>query len=139
MRVMVIVKASADSESGAMPDANELAEMGAFNEKLVAAGVMLIGEGLHPSSKGVRVRFDGKQRTVVDGPFAETKELIAGFWLWQVRSMDEAIEWIKRAPLFDRGTELELRPVAEMCDFGEAATPAVREQEARLRDKIASR
>ena len=137
MRVLVIVKANADSEAGVIPDAKDLSEMGRYNEKLVEAGVMLMGEGLHPSSKGVRVRFEGKKRTVIDGPFAETRELIAGFWLWQVRSMEEAVEWIKRAPLFDGGMEIELRPVAEMEDFGEAATPEVREQEARLRDKIA--
>ncbi len=136
MRVMVIVKANGDSESGVLPSTELLAEMGKFNEKLVEAGVMLMGEGLHPSSKGARVRFDGKKRTVVDGPFAETKEVVAGFWLWQVRSLDEAIEWIKRAP-FDGGTEIELRPVFEMEDFGEAATPEIREHEARLRDKIA--
>jgi len=137
MRVLVIVKASEESEAGGIPDAKELAEMGKFNEKLVEAGVMLMGEGLHPSSKGARVRFDGKQRTVIDGPFAETKELVAGFWLWQVRSMEEAIEWIKRAPLFDGGAEIELRPVFEMDDFGEAATPEIREHEASLREKIA--
>ncbi len=136
MRVMVIVKANGDSESGVLPSTELLAEMGKFNEKLVEAGVMLMGEGLHPSSKGARVRFDGKKRTVIDGPFAETKELVAGFWLWQVRSLDEAIEWIKRAP-FEGGTEIELRPVFEMEDFGEAATPEIREHEARLRDKIA--
>ncbi len=136
MRVMVVVKANADSEAGVMPDTNLLVEMGKYNEQLVEAGVMLMGEGLHPSSKGARVRFDGKQRSVIDGPFAETKELIAGFWLWQVRSMDEAIEWLKRAP-FDGGTEIELRPVFEIEDFGEAATPEIREHEARLRDKIA--
>src|SRR5690242_15895147 len=139
MRVLVIVKASEESEAGGVPDAKELAEMGKFNEQLVEAGVMLMGEGLHPSSKGVRVRFDGKKRTVTDGPFPETKELVAGFWLWQVRSMEEAIEWIKRAPLFDGGVELELRPVFEMDDFGAAATPEVRDQEARLREKIAER
>lgn len=139
MRVMVIVKASEESEAGGMPSAKDLAEMGRFNEQLVQAGVMLMGEGLHSSSKGVRVRFEGKQRTVIDGPFAETKELIAGFWLWQVRSMDEAIEWIKRAPLFDGGVELELRPVLEMCDFGDAATPEIREREARLREQAAHR
>lgn len=138
MRVMVIVKANADSEAGGIPNASELAEMGRFNEKLVEAGVMLMGEGLSPSSKGARVRFEGKQRTVIDGPFAETRELIAGFWLWQVRSMEEAIEWIKRAPLFDGGTEIELRPVLEMDDFGDAATPGIREHEARLREKIAN-
>jgi hypothetical protein len=136
MRVLVIVKANEDSEAGVMPGTELLAEMGKFNEQLVNAGVMLMGEGLHPSSKGARVRFDGKQRTVIDGPFAETKELVAGFWLWQVRNFDEAIEWIKRAP-FDGGTEIELRPVFEMEDFGEAATPEIREHEARLREKIA--
>ncbi|TAM96865.1 MAG: YciI family protein [Rhodanobacteraceae bacterium] len=136
MRVMVIVKANEESESGVLPSTELLAEMGKFNEKLVEAGVMLMGEGLHASSKGARVRFEGKQRTVIDGPFAEAKELVAGFWLWQVRSLDEAIEWIKRAP-FDGGTEIELRPVFEMEDFGEAATPEIREHEARLRDKIA--
>lgn len=139
MRVMVIVKATRASEDGVMPGTQLLEAMGRYNEELVKAGIMLAGEGLKPSAHGARVRFDGASRSVIDGPFAETKELVAGYWLWQVRSMDEAIEWIKRAPLFDRGTELELRPVAEMCDFGEAATPAVREQEARLRDKIASR
>ena len=137
MRVMVIVKANADSEAGGVPNANELAEMGRFNEKLVEAGVMLMGEGLAPSSKGARVRFEGKTRTVIDGPFAETTELVAGFWLWQVRSMQEAIEWIKRAPLFDGGTEIELRPIFEMDDFGDAATPEIREHEARLREQIA--
>jgi hypothetical protein len=136
MRVLVIVKANADSEAGVMPSTELLAEMGRFNEQLVNAGVMLMGEGLHPSSKGARVRFDGKKRTVVDGPFAETKELVAGFWLWQVRNFDEAIEWIKRAP-FDGGTEIELRPVFEMDDFDEAATPEIREHEASLREKIA--
>lgn len=139
MRVMVIVKASKESEAGSVPDAKELAEMGKFNEQLVEAGVMLMGEGLHPSSKGARVRFDGKKRTVTDGPFAETKELVAGFWLWQVRSMEEAIEWIKRAPLFDGGVEIELRPVFEMEDFGASATPEIRDHEARLREKIAGR
>ncbi|HEY9110328.1 MAG TPA: YciI family protein [Rhodanobacteraceae bacterium] len=137
MRVLVIVKASEESEAGDMPDAKELAEMGKFNEKLVEAGVMLMGEGLHPSSKGARVRFEGKKRTVIDGPFAETRELVAGFWIWQVRSMEEAIEWIKRAPLFDGGMEIELRPVLEMDDFGDAATPDVREHEASLRERIA--
>lgn len=137
MRVLVIVKASKESEAGGVPEAKELAEMGKFNEKLVEAGVLLMADGLHPSSKGARVRFDGKKRTVIDGPFAETKELVAGFWLWQVRSLDEAIEWIKRAPLFDGGAEIELRPVFEMCDFGDAATPEIRAHDARLRDKIA--
>ena len=138
MRVMVIVKANADSEAGVLPGTELLAEMGKFNEQLVNAGIMLMGEGLHPSSKGARVRFDGKQRKVIDGPFAETKELVAGFWLWQVRSLDEAIEWIKRAP-FDGGTEIELRPLFEMEDFGEVATPEIREHEARLREQIAQR
>ena len=135
MRVMVIVKASADSEAGRMPDTELLTEMGRFNEALVKAGIMLAGEGLHPSSRGVRVRFDGRQRTVVDGPFGETKELVAGFWLWQVRSLDEAIEWIKRAP-FDGGPEIELRPVFDADDFGDALTPELREQEARLAAQI---
>src|SRR5689334_8437321 len=121
MRVMVIVKASKESEAGVMPNEELLAEMGAYNEKLVKAGIMLAGEGLHASSKGKRVKFSGKQRTVVDGPFAETKELVAGFWLWQVRDMDEAVEWLKRAP-FDGGTEIELRPVHEAEDFGKEFT-----------------
>ncbi len=140
MRVMVIVKTNAapDMETGATPDTENLAAMGKFNEQLVDAGVMLMAEGLHPSAKGVRVRFDGQRRTVTDGPFAEAKELIAGFWLWQVRSMDEGVEWIKRAP-FDDGAEIELRPVFEMEDFGTAATPEIRQQEARLREKIAER
>jgi hypothetical protein len=138
MRVMVIVKADAESEAGAMPDTEALAAMGNFNEQLVDAGVMLMGEGLHPSSKGARVRFTGKQRKVIDGPFADTKQLIAGFWLWQVRSMDEALEWLKRAP-FDGGAEIELRQVVEMHDFGDAATPEIRAREARLREKIAGR
>lgn len=132
MRVMVIVPADANSEAGVMPDTDLLEKMGRFNEELVKAGVMLAGEGLHPSSKGVRVRFEGDRRTVVDGPFTESKELIAGYWLWQVRSLEEAIEWIKRAP-FDGGTRIELRPVFEMEDFGDAMTPELREQEARLR------
>ncbi|MGN6387995.1 MAG: YciI family protein [Burkholderiaceae bacterium] len=139
MRVMVMVKASEESEAGGLPSAKDLEEMGKFNEQLVQAGVLLAADGLHPSSKGVRVRFEGKQRTVIDGPFAETKELIAGFWLWQVRSMEEAIEWIKRAPLFDGGMEIELRPVFETCDFGDAATPEIREREARLREQVAQR
>jgi hypothetical protein len=135
---MVIVKANAESEAGVMPDTEALAAMGKFNEQLVEAGVMLMGEGLRPSSKGARVRFAGKQRTVIDGPFADIKELIAGFWLWQVRSMDEALEWLKRAP-FDGGAEIELRQVVEMHDFGDAATPEIRAREARLREKIAGR
>jgi hypothetical protein len=132
MRVMVLVPADEDSEKGVMPDEKLLREMGNFNEELVKAGVMLAGEGLHPTSKASRVRFDGDKRTVIDGPFTESKELIAGYWLWQVRDMDEAIEWIKRAP-FDGGIEIELRPVFEMDDFGEAMTPELREQEERLR------
>jgi hypothetical protein len=135
MRVMVIVKADKDSEAGVLPDKKILTEMGQFNEELVKAGVMLAGEGLHPSSKGKRVRFSGAERTVIDGPFAETKELIAGFWLWQVKSMDEAIEWLKRAP-FDGGTEIEVRPVFEADDFGAEFTPELREQEERLRAQI---
>lgn len=134
MKVMVIVKANAESEAGAMPSQQCLQAMGHYNEELVNAGIMLAGEGLHPSRRGARVRFDGRQRTVTDGPFAETKELIAGFWLWQVRSLEEAIEWLKRAP-FDGGEEVELRPVFEAEDFGEAPTPELRQQEQRLRDK----
>jgi hypothetical protein len=132
MRVMVLVPADKDSENGVMPDEKLLTDMGNFNEELVKAGVMLAGEGLHPTSKAARVRFDGDKRTVIDGPFTESKELIAGYWLWQVRDMDEAIEWIKRAP-FGGGVEIELRPVFEMEDFGEELTPELREQEARLR------
>ncbi|CAA9563031.1 PhnB protein [uncultured Synechococcales cyanobacterium] len=131
MKVMVLVKASSDSEAGVMPSEELLTAMGQYNEELVKAGVMLAGEGLHPSSKGVRVRFSGTNRTVIDGPFTETKELIAGFWLWQVQSMAEAIEWIKRSP-FQEG-EIELRPIFEAEDFGEAFTPELREQEERLR------
>jgi hypothetical protein len=138
MRVMVIVKADKDSEAGVMPSQKLLTDMGKYNEELVKAGIMLAGEGLHPSSKGKRVKFEGSRRTVIDGPFAESKELIAGFWLWQVKSMDEAIEWLKRAP-FDGGTEIEIRPVFEDEDFGEEFTPELREQEARLRDEIAAR
>jgi hypothetical protein len=137
MRVMVIVKANADTEAGRMPSTEQLAEMGKFNEALVKAGIMLAGEGLHPTSRGARVRFEGKQRAVIDGPFGETKELIAGFWLWQVRTFDEAIEWIKRAP-FDNGEEIELRPVFEADDFGDELTPELREQEARLAAQIQS-
>jgi len=129
---MVLVPADENSERGEMPDEKLLTEMGNFNEELVKAGVMLAGEGLHPTSKAARVRFDGDKRTVIDGPFTESKELIAGYWLWQVRDMDEAIEWIKRAP-FGGGVEIELRPVFEMEDFGAEMTPELREQEARLR------
>jgi hypothetical protein len=138
MRFMVIVKASQESEAGVLPSREILTEMGKFNEELVKAGVMLAGEGLHASSKGVRVRFEGKKRTVIDGPFAETKELIAGFWLWQVKSKEEAIEWLKRAP-FDGGTEVEIRQVFEAEDFGPALTPELREQEERLRAQAAAK
>ena len=131
MKVMVLVKASPASEAGEMPGTELLTEMGRFNEALVKAGILLAGEGLHPSSRGARVRFDGRQRTVIDGPFGETRELVAGFWLWQVRNLDEAIEWIKRAP-FDGGAEIELRPVFEADDFGDALTPELRVREARL-------
>jgi hypothetical protein len=132
MRFMVIVKASKDSEAGVMPTQEILAAMGKYNEDLVKAGVMLAGEGLHASSKGARVKFSGGKQTVTDGPFAETKELIAGFWLWQCKSRQEAIEWLKRAP-FDGGAEVELRQVFEAEDFGEAFTPELREQEERIR------
>ncbi len=135
MRVMVIVKASEQSEAGILPTRGLLAEMGDFNEELVKAGVMLAGEGLTASSEGARVTFEGKTRTVVDGPFAETKELIAGFWLWQVKSIDEAVEWLKRAP-FDGGAEIEIRRVSEPEDFGEEFTPELQEQEERLRARI---
>ena len=132
MRFMVLVKADKNTEAGVMPTEKDLTEMGKFNEELVKAGVMLAGEGLHPSSKGARVRFSGKNRTVIDGPFAETKELVAGFWVWQVKSREEAIEWLKRAP-FDGGTEVELRQVFEAEDFGAEYTPELRQQEDRIR------
>lgn len=128
MRFMVIVKANKDSEAGVMPSREILTAMGKYNEELVKAGVMLAGEGLHPSSKGKRVKFSGNQRTVTGGPFAETDQLIAGFWLWQAKSMEEALEWLKRAP-FDGGTEIELRPIFEAEDFGAELTPELREQE----------
>ena len=134
MRFMVIVKADKDTEAGVMPDEKLLAEMGNYNEELVKAGIMLAGEGLHPSSKGVRVRFSGDEKTVIDGPFAETKELVAGFWLWEAKSLDEAVEWIKRAPFQD--TEIEIRQVFEADDFGAEFTPELREQEDRLRAEI---
>jgi hypothetical protein len=138
MRVMVIVKADKNSEAGIMPSEKLLADMGQFNEELVKAGVMLAGEGLHPSSKGVRVRFSGTQRTVIDGPFAETKELIAGYWLWKVSSMQEAIDWVKRCPNPMMGeSDIEIRPIFEADDFGEAFTPELREQEDRLREQLA--
>ena len=133
MRFMTLVKADKNSEAGALPDEKILTEMTKFNEELVKAGVMLAGEGLHPSSKGARVRFSGKQRTVIDGPFTESKELVAGFWLWQVKSKEEAIEWLKRAP-FDN-TEVEIRQVFEAEDFGPALTPELREREKRLREQ----
>jgi hypothetical protein len=132
MRFMVLVKASKESEAGILPDEKIFAQMGKYNEELVKAGVMLAGEGLHPSSKGARVKFTGDKRIVTDGPFSETKELIAGFWLWQVKSKEEAIEWLKRAP-FGGGTELEIRQVFEADDFGEAFTPELRANEERLR------
>ncbi len=138
MRVMVVVKASEESEAGHMPSEKLLAEMGKFNEELVKAGVMLAGDGLHPSSKGKRVRFSGGRKTVIDGPFAETKELIAGFWLWQVKSMDEAVAWLQRAP-FDGGAEVEIRPVFEPDDFGKEFTPELRAQEERLRAEVERR
>ncbi len=141
MRVMVLIKANDKSEAGVLPSEQLLTEMGMFNEELVNAGVMLAGEGLHPSSKGVRVRFSGDKRTVIDGPFTETKELIAGFWLWQVASLEEAIEWVKRIPNpdGDEGGEVEIRRVFEADDFGEQLTPELREQEERLRARTAER
>jgi hypothetical protein len=137
---MVIVKATKESEAGIMPSQQLLADMGKYNEELVKAGIMLAGEGLQPSSKGARVRFSGSKRTVMDGPFAETKELIAGFWLWQVKSMDEAIEWVKRCPNpMESESDIEIRQVFEADDFGEAFTPELREQEERLRAQLASK
>jgi hypothetical protein len=137
MRVMVIIKADENTEAGVMPSEQLLAEMGKYNEELVKAGVMLAGEGLHPSSKGKRVRFSGEKRAVIDGPFTEAKELIAGFWLWQVRSMDEAVEWVKRMPNpLNTEAEVEIRPVFEAEDFGAEFTPELREQEERLRAQI---
>ncbi|HEY6465730.1 MAG TPA: YciI family protein [Candidatus Acidoferrales bacterium] len=138
MRVMVIVKASKESEAGVLPSTEILQKMGKFNEELVKAGVMLAGEGLHSSSKGKRVKFESQKRTVTDGPFTESKELIAGFWLWQVRSMDEAVEWLKRAP-FDGGTEIEIRRVFEAEEFGSNATPEIMERDQNLRRKIAQK
>jgi hypothetical protein len=140
MRCMVMVKATKESEAGELPDEKLLTEMGQFNEELVKAGVMLAGEGLHPSSKGVRVRFSGDKRTVIDGPFTETKELVAGYWLWQVRSMDEAIEWVKRCPNpMKTDSEIEIRQVYEAEDFGAEFTPELREQEQRLRAEVEKR
>lgn len=140
MRVMVIVKASKESEAGGLPDTEILTKMGKYNEELVKAGIMLAGEGLQPTSKGKRVVFSGAKRTVIDGPFTESKELIAGYWLWQVRSMDEAVEWLKRCPNPHREeTNVEIRPVFEADDLGENFTPELREQERRLADEIAKR
>src|SRR3989440_1320730 len=138
MRFMIIVKATKDSEAGVLPSEQLLTEMGKYNEELVKAGILLAAEGLHPSSKGVRVRFSGRSRTVIDGPFAETKELVAGFWLWQVKSLEEAVEWVKRSP-FDGGAEVEIRPVFEAEDFGAEMTPELREQEQRLRKQVSEK
>ena len=138
MRFVILVKATRDSEAGVMPSEQLLAEMGRFNEELVKAGVMQAGEGLHPSSKGARVRFSGKDRTVIDGPFAETKELVAGFWIWKCASMREAVDWVKRCPNPMPGdSEIEIRQIFEAEDFGEAFTPELREQEERLRKQVA--
>jgi hypothetical protein len=134
MRVMVLVKASKESEAGEMPSQELLAAMGKYNEELANAGIMVAGEGLHPTSKAKRVRFLGQQPTVIDGPFSETKELVAGYWLWKVKSMDEAVAWLKRAPFQD--TEVEIRPLFETDDFGEAMTPELREQDDRIRAKV---
>lgn len=140
MRFMVMVKATKESEAGVMPKQKLLADMGKFNEELVKAGVMLAGEGLHPTSKGKRVRFSGEKRTVVDGPFTETKELVAGFWLWQVRSMEEAVEWLKRCPNpHDGESEIEIRQVFEAEDFGAEFTPELKEQEKQMRAKISAK
>ncbi|WP_439520469.1 YciI family protein [Hydrogenophaga sp.] len=137
MRVMVMVKATQSSESGIMPSTADMAAMGEFNEALVKAGVMLSGDGLHPSSRGKRVHFSGPGRTVVDGPFSETKELVAGFWIWQVKSLDEAVEWVKRCPNpMPEDSEIEIRPLFEAEDFGDEYTPELREQEDRLRDEL---
>ena len=138
MRVMVLIKANKDTEAGVMPSEQLLTEMGKYNEELVKAGVMLAGEGLHPSSKGARVKYSGGKLTVIDGPFTETKELICGFWLWQVKSKEEAIEWLKRSP-FDGGAEIEIRQVFEAEDFGAEFTPELREQEERLRAQLEAR
>jgi hypothetical protein len=136
MRVIVLVKANKDSEAGVMPTEKMLAEMGKFNEELANAGIMLAGEGLQPSSKGVRIRFDGSKKTVIDGPFAETKELVAGFWIWKVKNFQEAVDWLKRAP-FQEG-EVEIRTIFEEEDFGAEFTPELREQERRIREKTES-
>ena len=140
MRVMVIVKASKESEAGVMPKRQLLEDMGRFNEELVKAGVMIAGDGLHPSSEGKRVRFSGTKRTVIDGPFAETKELIAGFWIWNVKSMDEAVEWLKRCPCPHEGeSDVEIRQLFETADFGEELTPEMREREERMRAVAAAK
>jgi hypothetical protein len=140
MRVMVLVKATNDSEAGAMPSTELLGAMGKYNEELVNAGILLAGEGLHPSSKGKRVAFDGSNRTVIDGPFAETRELVAGFWLWEVKDMAEAVEWVKRCPNPMPGpSEIEIRPLFEAADFGDARTPELAEREDRLRDSLQGR
>ena len=139
MRFIILVKADANSEAGVMPDEKLLTEMGKFNEELVKAGIMLAGEGLHPSSKGARVKFSGTSRTVIDGPFSETKELVAGFWLWQVKSKEEAIEWVKRCPNPMNGESvIEIRQVFEAADFGDAFTPELQEQEERIRAQVAA-
>ena len=138
MRVMVIVKANEDSEAGIMPSTEILTAMGKYNEELAKAGIMLAADGLRPSSKGKRIKFSGEKRTITDGPFTETKELIAGYWLWQVRSMEEAVEWLKRAP-FDGGTEIELRPVFDLEDFRAELTPELRQQEEETRAKVAAK
>lgn len=135
---MVIVKANKDSEAGVLPDKEILSKMGKYNEELAKAGIMLAGEGLQASSKGKRVKFSGSKRTITDGPFTETKELIAGFWLWKVKSMEEAVEWLKKAP-FDGGTEIEIRPLHELEEFGEEFTPELRQQEERIRKQIATK
>ena len=137
MRFLVLVKGDKTTEAGVLPTAAELTEMGKFNEELVKAGVMLAGEGLQPSSKGARVKFEGSKKTVTDGPFAESKELVAGFWIWQCRNLDEAVEWLKRAP-FDGGAEVEIRQIFEAEDFGDNLPPAVREQEEKLRERAAA-
>lgn len=141
MRVMVLIKANEESEAGVLPDEELLTEMGKFNEELVNAGIMQAGEGLQPSSKGVRVRFSGSQRLVTDGPFAETKELIAGFWIWNVKSMDEAIQWVKKCPnpFPNKDSEIEIRQIFEAEDFGDEFTPELREQEERLREQLAKK
>lgn len=140
MRVMVLVKATKDSEAGVLPSQELLTAMGKYNEELAKSGIMLAGEGLKPSSQGKRIRFAGGRRTVIDGPFSETKELIAGYWIWQVRSMEEAVEWLKRCPNPMPGeSEIEIRPVFEACDFGENLTPELQEQDERLRKQLAAR